>query len=39
MKPTIALLAAVLFRPLTVLHAIDPQVKEAAKPCEAAIGV
>ena len=38
MKPTIALLAALLFTPLTALHAIDPQGKEAATPCEAAFG-
>ena len=38
MKPTIALLTALLFTPLTALHAIDPQGKEAATPCEPAIG-
>ena len=38
MKPTIALLAALLFTSLKALHAIDPQGKEAATPCEPAIG-
>ena len=38
MKPTIALLTALLFTPLTALHATDPQGKDAAMPCEAAVG-
>ena len=38
MKTTLTLLSSLLFTPLTALHAIDPQVREAATPCEPAIG-